>query len=62
MVASKRAAADPMKSSNENKRTCSGEGGTTESLISGLLVLAFFLHVFSMTVRALTDILYHVTR
>lgn len=34
MVASKRAAADPTKSSNENKRTCSGEGGTTESLIS----------------------------
>ncbi|KAG2636322.1 hypothetical protein PVAP13_2NG465600 [Panicum virgatum] len=34
MVAGKRAAADPTKSSNENKRTCSAEGGTTESLIS----------------------------
>jgi hypothetical protein len=32
-------------------------------LISGLFVLPFFpLHVFSMTVTALTDILYHVTR
>ncbi|KAG0533191.1 hypothetical protein BDA96_04G171500 [Sorghum bicolor] len=39
MVASKRAAADPTKSSNENRRTCSGEGGTTESLISGHKVL-----------------------
>ncbi|XP_066328444.1 uncharacterized protein [Miscanthus floridulus] len=34
MVASKRAAADPTRSSNENKRTCSGERGTTESLVS----------------------------
>ena len=62
MVAGKRAAADPTKSSNENKRTCSAEGGTTESLISGLFVLPFFMHVFSMTVRALTDVLYHVSR
>ena len=50
MVASKRAAADPTRSSNENKRTCSGEGGTTESLVSGVLVLRTYTHADSAIV------------
>jgi len=50
MVASKRAAADPTRSSNENKRTCSGEGGTTESLVSGLLILPTYTHADSAIV------------
>ncbi|CAD6242328.1 unnamed protein product [Miscanthus lutarioriparius] len=45
MVASKRAAADPTRSSNENKRTCSGEGGTTESLVSETYVIATLLYL-----------------
>ena len=56
-------AADELPTNSKKSKIISNCGGeTTESLISGLLVLPFFMHVFSMTVRSLTDVLYHVSR